>query len=135
MLRKVDKDDVFLCTIKKCLNVKEYNQHGDKEFIPFSRINSMVEGTEVSYTEVVDSNAVVIRINDDYYVKLEDVEKSKIKLKRNCYLTFFPSDDGDLFIDKKSLVPYFGEITGEKQKVNPKTLTKKTVGQCVSKKQ
>jgi hypothetical protein len=127
MFGNVKGDNVYTGTVKICINIKGYEEHGDSRFVPFVRINSMVEGDIINNTDIIEENAVLIRVNDNTFVNAREAEKKGIfKSKR---LSTFPEKDGDLFVDKKTIVPYFSEINKENNHVNIKQLVKKNDNQ------
>lgn len=123
MFGNVKGDNVYTGTIKICINIKGYEEHGDSKFVPFVRINNMVDGEIIHNTEVIEENAVLIRVKDNTFVTVKDALKNGILKSKK--LSTFPDNDGDLFVDKKTIVPYYSEINKDNNHVNIKQLVKK----------
>lgn len=123
MFGNVKGDNVYTGTIKICINIKGYEEHGDSKFVPFVRINNMVDGEIIHNTEVIEENAVLIRVKDNTFVTVKDAKKNGILKSKK--LSTFPDNDGDLFVDKKTIVPYYSEINKDNNHVNIKQLVKK----------
>ena len=123
MFGNVKGDNVYTGTIKICINIKGYEEHGDSKFVPFVRINNMVDGEIIHNTEVIEENAVLIRVKDNTFVTVKDAKKNGISKSKK--LSTFPDNDGDLFVDKKTIVPYYSEINKDNNHVNIKQLVKK----------
>ena len=123
MFGNVKGDNVYTGTIKICINIKGYEEHGDSKFVPFIRINNMVDGEIIHNTEVIEENAVLIRVKDNTFVTVKDAKKNGILKSKK--LSTFPDNDGDLFVDKKTIVPYYSEINKDNNHVNIKQLVKK----------
>ena len=123
MFGNVKGDNVYTGTIKICINIKGYEEHGDSKFLPFVRINNMVDGEIIHNTEVIEENAVLIRVKDNTFVTVKDAKKNGILKSKK--LSTFPDNDGDLFVDKKTIVPYYSEINKDNNHVNIKQLVKK----------
>lgn len=123
MFGNVKGDNVYTGTIKICINIKGYEEHGDSKFVPFIRINNMVDGEIIHNTEVIEENAVLIRVKDNTFVTVKDALKNGILKSKK--LSTFPDNDGDLFVDKKTIVPYYSEINKDNNHVNIKQLVKK----------
>ncbi len=123
MFGNVKGDNVYTGTIKICINIKGYEEHGDSKFVPFIRINNMVDGEIIHNTEVIEENAVLIRVKDNTFVTVKDAKKNGILKSKK--LSTFPDNDGELFVDKKTIVPYYSEINKDNNHVNIKQLVKK----------
>ena len=120
MFGKVKGDNVYTGTLKVCLNVEGYETNGDSKII--SSVSE--DGKVVGNTDVVEENAILIRIKDNVFVTLNDaINNGLIKSKR---LNTFPSKDGELFVDKKTIVPYYSEINNDNSHVVLKKLVKKS---------
>lgn len=113
--KKVNKIDVYLGTIKKCLNINDYNEYGETKFVPFTRINHMVEGSQVSNVEVVNRNVILVRMNQFMYTEYENG-----KIKEN--IPIYPEADGENYVDERTLVPFFKEKVNPAEKINIKKL-------------
>lgn len=115
MNKKVNKINVYMGTVKKCLNVYNYNRFGDTRFVPMCRINSMVEGSIASYTEIVSNSQILVKQSDELYAYYDESNKMNV-------LSTKPYVDGDYFVDSDTLVPYFGENITEDTKISIKKL-------------
>lgn len=105
--------NIFIGTIMKCLDVYHYNKSGDKYYSPSFSIGSMEVGEDVSTVDVYKENVILLRTSSGGYVELDDIEsifdKIKYSFSLSDYLVTRPHHDGDLFVKKESLIPYFNE--------------------------
>lgn len=125
----INKSDVFVGTIKKCINIRDYNRYGDKRFIPDFRLRSVIVGNEQVNTEIILENALLIRTKKGYvYVDLLDSFFKRFLTDRGVQLKILnskPFYDGQFFVDEKSLIPYFNldtNLNNEKETISVKKL-------------
>jgi len=115
----IRKEDVFIGSIKKCDSLKGYNLYGDSRFVPVVEMRTMVIGTTFTYTTEIVSDAVLIRTAKGY-MYLDFLENNFQKLLANFGISIKvlqskPFFDGDYFVDKKTLKPFFIEETNLKE--------------------
>lgn len=115
------KSDIYVGAVKRCINIEKYKMHGEKYNKPEYRINSMVVGTIIPTVDIINKEEVLIKTSKGY-IRLIDIyglftdarlEKGKI----NSILLIKPVENGDLFVDEKSLQPYYTEALEEKIRV------------------
>lgn len=111
MFGLINTEDIYKGTIKRCLSVSSYDKYGESRFVPDFKINSMMMGTTERYVDVVETNALLVRIDDNFFMKIEEnPEKGPFKPKFvKTTISTFPINDYDLFVDKKTLTPYVPE--------------------------
>ena len=95
----MDKINVYIGTIKKCLNVSAYKKYGDVQFVPYVVINGMADGVMISYTEIVKKDQVLVKQSDLVYNYYDESDKLHV-------VASTPLVNGDLFVDESTLVPY-----------------------------
>ena len=108
--KKVSKMDVFVGTVKKCLDIKSYNKFGDTK--PASRIR---KNTNPSNVEVVYKDVILVRVNQFLYMQYE-----KGKSKQD--FLGIPTKDGECFVDECTLKHYFTGNIKDKDKVSVRKL-------------
>ena len=106
------REDIFIGKIKKCRNVYQYKQYGDSRYVPDFSINKTEFGTIENYAYVVRDVAVLIKATENKYIWLNtltsfiDEVKVNLGIEVNA-LNCEPTQDGELFVDIDSLVPYY----------------------------
>jgi len=105
---------VYIGTIKKCLYPKQYQKDGEITFIPEFESITMQMGYDRKNTEEIDKQAILIKdgYNHYYQYKLTNsfIDNMKIRIKNvNSALLGKPLFKDDLFVDEKTLIPYYDE--------------------------
>lgn len=108
----MNTNQVYIGTIKKCKNIYLYEKHGEKRYIGDYIINHTEYGYIDNIVEIITDQAVLIKMNDNKYVWINQIESLKDKLLVNLGITSkiindYPIMDKDLFVDKNTLIPYF----------------------------
>lgn len=103
--------NIFIGTVKKCKNLYCYKQYGDEKYFGDFRIGSTEIGTIHRYTDIIDEKAILIKVNEEKYIWIDLLTKAdevlvNLGIPINIIKTF-PTCDGALFVDKKTLKPYF----------------------------
>lgn len=120
------KGNVYVGKIKKCLNLYNYNLYGDERYIGDFEIGHGIEvGTLHKYTEVLNDEAILIKIADNQYVCIDDLNGVLDEFLLNLGLSAnilgdFPISDNSYFVSE--LRPYFIEEVNDK--VSVKSLKK-----------
>lgn len=121
------RKDVYVGTLKKCINKLSYDLHGDSFYEGHFRIGSIEVGETRKNAVIFSEKEILIKIDDNKYVLLESINslldeiKMDLGIRANILYTY-PERDGDLFVDKNSLVSYYEQNKVEKVRV--KTLKK-----------
>ena len=104
--------NIFIGTIKKCKNLYWYEQYGDEQYIGDFIIGQTEIGTIHRYVDIIDEKAILIKVGESKYIwvdlltnKIEEVLVN-LGISINTIGTT-PSCDNDLFVDEKTLEPYF----------------------------
>lgn len=123
----IKQSDIFIGTIKKCNDFYYFKKYGESRFVPSYRIRSTVVGSTHYYVDVVEENTLLIKVDDDNYVRVKSLDGFFEIFFANRGIAFHtigtkPCFDGDYYVDKKTIVPYFK--SDEKEKINVKTLKK-----------
>ena len=116
------QEDIYVGTIKKCINVEKYNRYGERQFEGDCQVGSVTLGHINYWAEVSIENAVLIKTKKNNYILLNNIENLKERLLTDLGyevypLKTYPSRDGQYFVDKNSLQPYFAK---KKQEENIK---------------
>lgn len=106
------REDIFIGRIKKCRNVYLYKQYGDSRYVPDFSINKTEFGTIENYAYEVDSCAILIKATENQFIWLNSLtsffDEAKVNLGFSVNaLETLPTQDGELFVDIDSLVPYY----------------------------
>lgn len=116
--------EIYVGTIKKCLDLENYNKYGDKsEKIGWEERTKTTVTTSyitTNYTKTINDQAILIKTNLDYFYqfKLSNKFKENLKIVFQDPLSAIPTkpdDDSSIFVDENTLIPYYQE--------QPKTLT------------
>ena len=116
--------EIYVGTIKKCLDLENYNKYGDKsEKIGWEERTKTTVTTScitTNYTKTINDQAILIKTNLDYFYqfKLTNTFKENLKIVFQDPLSAIPTkpdDDSSIFVDENTLIPYYQE--------QPKTLT------------
>ena len=109
---KIKNAEVYIGTIKECIDVKKYKLYGDKRTVMATEWKTMTTkfqcGFQENYTKIINQQAIIIKTEDnelyEYKLKLED----NIKLKNPIFsILTEPEDNEDIFLDENTLVPYY----------------------------
>ena len=119
--------DIFTGTIKKCDDIYFYERYGESRFVPSYRTCSTVVGSTHFYSDVVEENTLLIKVDDDNYVRVQSLNGFFEVLFANRGIAFHtigtrPHFDGDYYVDKETVVPYFK--SNENGRINVKSLKK-----------
>ena len=107
------KEDIFVGTIKQCLNVYGYKNNGDSAYVKEMVLGSMSIGTRIHYTEKITSKAILIKYDEERYIWLNALNSLQEDLLVTCgfpvkVIKTTPEHDKDLFVDTSCpLVPYY----------------------------
>ena len=91
MFGLIKAEDIYTGTIKRCLSVSSYDKYGESRFVPDFKLNGMTMGTRETYVNVVEENAILVRVDDNFFMKIEEnPEKGPFKPKyiKDQYLHF-----------------------------------------------
>lgn len=106
--------NVFIGTIKKCKDLYYYEKYGDEHYFGDFRTERCAMGTIHRYVDVIDENAVLIKVGESKYIWV-DLSKNKIEeflvnlgIAINTIETT-PYQNGDLFVDENTLQSVFKE--------------------------
>lgn len=109
---------VYIGTIKKCLDIKNYKKDGESTFIPEFEIGtsttSITMGTAKPNAKTINEQAILIenQYGHFYNYKLNNsfIDNLKIILDDNRnIIKSIPTKDNEIFYNKESLVPYYSE--------------------------
>lgn len=109
---------IYIGTIKKCLDIKNYNKDGDYTFSPDCEISTSCSKMEFGFnrpnTVVINDQAILIEngYGHFYNYKLDNgfIDNLKIILDDGpSIINSKPKHNDELFYDKSSLVPYYEE--------------------------
>lgn len=111
----MDSKDVFKGTIKRCKDVESYNKYGGEHYCGDFRIGHTEIGTLHKYVEVIDENAILIKVSEYGYIWLDRVTSKFDELLVNLGIAVNtigtePFIDNALFIDETTLEPIFEDI-------------------------
>lgn len=103
---------VFTGTVKRCHDVYWFNEYGDQRYVPDFRIGNIEVGSIRQYADVVDKEAVLVKVDDSQYVWLDMVKTLADEVKidlgiSNLVIYGKPFFNGALFVDEDTLFPYF----------------------------
>ena len=126
----MNTNKIYIGTIKKCRNVYLYEKHGEKRYIGDFSINNMECGYIDNIVEIITEEAILIKLGENKFVWINQIETLKDKLLVNLgitskIITDSPVIDKDLFIDTKTLIPYFSKE--EEQNISVGKLKKKVL--------
>ena len=122
------KEDIYIGKIKKCINLYNYMLYGDERYIPDFKINHNMEiGTLHKYTEVLKEEAILIKIDNNQYVSIDNLNDVLDEFLLNLGLsshiiTDYPISDNSQFVSE--LRPYFIEKETINDKISVKSLKK-----------
>ena len=119
------KENIYIGTINKCLNSYAYSIYGSEQVVDDFQKNQTTYSHIEEYAMKYREQVVLIKTKKGY-IDLEMFENllDELKFKLNisdCFIQENPSENGELFVDKKSLVPYATEL---KDNVSIKQLKK-----------
>lgn len=117
----MNKSDIYVGTIKRCIDIENYKKFGEEYSIPEVKISSMELGILMPTIDIVSEGVVLVKTSKGY-IKLRDIyglfvdnRLDKGKIKR--VLPIEPVENFDLYVDEESLKPYYTEALEEKIKV------------------
>lgn len=103
--------NIFIGTIKECKNLYWYERCGDEQYVSDFKIGRTQIGTIHKYVDIIDKEAILIRINEKKYIWINLLTKYDeflvnvgIGVKT---ISTFPTSDHQLFVDEQTLKPYF----------------------------
>ena len=104
--------DIFKGTIKQCKDLNSYNKYGEEHYSGDFRIGHTEIGTIHKYVDVIDNNAILIRVNECEYIWLDNITRKFDELLINLGIAvntigIAPYSDGAVFVDKTTLEPVF----------------------------
>lgn len=109
---------VYIGTIKKCLDIKNYKKDGESTFIPEFQIGtsttSITMGTAKPNVKTINNQAILIENEYGHFYNYElsngVIDNLKIILDDSSnIINSTPNYNDELFYDEKSLVPYYEE--------------------------
>lgn len=123
----IKQSDIFTGTIKRCNDIDFYNKYGESRYIPDYRICSIEVGTIRSCFDVIDKYALLIKVDEDNYVRVESLDGffEMFFANRGIYFRTIgtrPHFYDDYYVDEETVVPYFK--SSENEKITVKTLKK-----------
>lgn len=126
----MNTNQIYIGTIKKCRNVYLYEKYGEKRYIGDFSINNMECGYIDNIIEIITDEAILIKLEENKFVWINQIETLKDRLLVNLgipskIITVSPVIDKDLFVDKKTLIPYFSKE--EEQNISVGKLKKKVL--------
>lgn len=103
----------YIGTIKECLDIENYDKHGETTYIKDMELNSITFGYLKPNIKIINNQAILIKnkYNSFYEFKLTNSFFDNIKIifdSNNC-LYNKPINDGEIFYDETTLVPYYNE--------------------------
>lgn len=115
--------DIYIGTIKKCNSLYCYKKYGEKAYIGDFRINNTEIGQMYDFVDVISDQAILIKVTDNKYIWLNKIQSFGDELRVNLgispkTISTYPSNDKDLFVDTKTLIPYFENEKDESLNVN-----------------
>ena len=107
--------DIYIGTIKKCNDVYCYEKYGEERYVGSFKINNTELGEVHKYVDVITDQAILIKVNNEKYIWLNQIETFSDELLVNLgiakkTINTQPSNDNDLFVEKNTLIPYFKNI-------------------------
>lgn len=104
--------NIFTGTIKQCNNLYFYNQYGDEHYFGDLQIGKNQIGTIHRYTEIIDKNAILIKVNEEQYIWIDSLTTKTDEFLVNLGIPtktigVIPYSDNSLFVDKKTITPLF----------------------------
>lgn len=112
----MDKSNVYIGTIKRCLDVEKYKEYGEEYEFPQFEIGSMKIGTILPTVNIYNNQAILIKTSKGY-VELQDVYGlfAKKRIEKNKWIiSNEPQKNGELFVDELTVKPYYLENVEEK---------------------
>lgn len=108
----MNTNQIYVGTIKKCGNVYLYKKYGEERYAGDFTIGHTEYGHIESYTDIINNQAILIKIDINKYVWLKQINTVKDQFLTNIGLPVkvinaSPEHDNDLFVDENSLIPYF----------------------------
>lgn len=121
-------ENIFIGTVKKCGDIYWYNQFGEERFVGDFKIGSSITGSIHKYVNIIDDKAILIKINEDKYIYFDMITTpiEKILLSLGIPVKVIgtqPFHSNELYVDKKTLKPYF---QNENENISIKKLTLST---------
>lgn len=103
----MNKNDIYVGTIKKCLDLDKYKKYGKSFLEPMSK-------PDLNSTIIVHIEQAILIKTTHGYVRIEDLGRlfvnTKLKYELFDYILFDePEQSGDLFVDNSTLIPYYNE--------------------------
>ena len=130
---------VFIGDIKQCIKHNRSLICTNTTNVNDESIVTNYYGYSKKSTIVYKKNAILIKINDDYYIDIVKIE-SLIDLLKLYYgkiinkaylnkilMTTSPSGISSIYVDKASLKPYFGDVLRYNEESIPKLKREKHV--------
>ena len=103
---------IYIGTIKKCLDIKNYQKYGDeREKVDFEE-RTMTSVTElistISYVDIVTNSAILVKTPSDnfYHLKISSGLKDYLNIvcdNEKNIIPDHPEDDKDIFFERNSL--------------------------------
>ena len=111
--------NVYIGNIKKCFSAGNYKLYGDSRIVDNGRNYGKKSYLTEEYTKVLRENVVLIKVNKDYYIDIKDVNTDidLVLYSSKSLIRTEPEEDNELFVDKKSLVPYFDNEVPKRIKI------------------
>lgn len=112
----MNRCDIYVGVVKKCLDVKNYKKYGENYFIKEFKTKSMTIGQELPTVSVYNDEAILIKTSNGYVdiYNVDGLFAEKRIEKNKCIMPIEPSYDGQLFVDESSLLPYYLDKTNKK---------------------
>ncbi len=128
-------DQIFIGNINKCTKYISHTTFSSETFIGDQCISSDSFGYIEKEAEIYKENAILIKLKNGGYVDLENLNTvldylkvAKTFTKGGFYLggivlSTFAYNEGSLFVDSNSLVPYYAE-TKKNENISTRQLKK-----------
>lgn len=104
--------DILVGTIKKCKDIHNYKKFGETRRMPEFATKSIKFWTTFDYVDTITEQAILIKVSDTKYIWLKALTSIADEILVNLglpikVLNTEPSEDGELYIDDKNLIPYY----------------------------
>ena len=104
--------DVFFGTIKKCEDLYNYKKYGDEHYTAELIIGKTEIGTTHKYADVIDEEAVLVKIDDENYMWIDMIDNKLDEFLLNLGISYktistTPTKENRLFVDEDTIEPYF----------------------------
>ena len=104
--------NVFVGTVKKCEDLYNYKKYGDEHYAAEFIVGKTEIGTIHKYVDVIDEEAVLVKIEDENYVCIDMINNKIDEFLLNLGMSdktinTIPTKEKRLFVDKDTIEPYF----------------------------